>query len=57
MKVQGNGYVGLGSILFSDCVVPLLELVEDTIVRQDTVYGCCSNTINILYHGVETYGS
>ena len=38
VKVQGNVYVGLGSILYSDSGTPLLEVVEDTIGRQDTVY-------------------
>ena len=54
VKVQGNIYVGLGSILYSDSGIPLLEVVEDTIGRHDTVYGCCSNPNNILRYGVET---
>jgi len=54
VKVQGNVYVRLGSILYSDSGIPLLEVVEDTIGRHDTVYGCCSNTNNLLRYGVET---
>lgn len=54
VKVQGNVYVGLGSILYSDSGIPLLEVVEDTIGRHDTVYGCCSNPNNMLRYGVET---
>ena len=54
VKVQGNVYVGLGSILYSDNGTPLLEVVEDTIGRHDTVYGCCSNPNNMLRYGVET---
>jgi len=54
VKVQGNVYVGLGSILYSDSGTPLLEVVEDTIGRHDTVYGCCSNPNNVLRYGVET---
>ena len=54
VKVQGNVYVGLGSILYSDSGTPLLEVVEDTIGRHDTVYGCCSNPNNMLRYGVET---
>jgi urea carboxylase-associated protein 1 len=57
VKVQGNVYVGLGSILYSDSGTPLLEVVEDTIGRHDTVYGCCSNPNNMLRYGVETTGS
>ena len=54
VKVQGNIYVGLGSILYSDSGIPLLEVVEDTIGRHDTVYGCCSNQNNMLRYAVET---
>lgn len=54
VKVQGNVYVGLGSTLYSDSGTPLLEVVEDTIGRHDTVYGCCSNPNNMLRYGVET---
>ena len=54
VKVQGNVYVGLGSILYSDSGTPLLEVVEDTIGQHDTVYGCCSNPNNMLRYGVET---
>ena len=54
VKVQGNVYVGLGSILYSDSGIPLLEVVQDTIGRHDTVYGCCSNPNNMLRYEVET---
>ena len=54
LKVQGNVYVGLGSILYADDGSSLLEVVEDTIGRHDTVYGCCSNPNNFLRYGVVT---
>ena len=54
VKVQGNVYVGFGSILYSDSGIPLLEVVEDTIGRHDTVYGCCSNPNNMLRYGIKT---
>ena len=54
LKVQGNVYVGLGSILYADDGSSLLEVVEDTIGRHDTVYGCCSNPNNFLRYGVIT---
>ena len=54
LKVQGNLYVGLGSILYADDGSSLLEVVEDTIGRHDTVYGCCSNPNNFLRYGVIT---
>ena len=54
MRLQGNVYVGLGSILYSDSGTPLLEVVEDTVGKHDTVYGCGSNPNNLLRYGVET---
>ena len=54
MKVQGNIYVGLGSILYSDSGTQLLEVVEDTTGKHNTVYGCCSNPNNLLRYGVKT---
>ena len=54
LKVQGNVYVGLGSILYADDGSSLLEVVEDTIGRHDTVYGCCRNPNNFLRYGVIT---
>ena len=57
MKVQGNVYVGLVSILYSDSGTPRLEVVEDTVGKHDTVYGCCSDPNNLLRYGVETTDS
>ena len=57
MKVQGNIYVGLGSILYSDSGTQLLEVMEDTTGKHDTVYGCCSNPNNLLRYGVKTMES
>lgn len=54
IKVQGNIYIGKGSVLYSDRGIPLLTVTEDTIGRHDTVYGCCSNPNNLLRYGVET---
>jgi len=54
IKVQGNIYVGLGSILYSDSGTQLLEVMEDTTGKHDTVYGCCSNPNNLLRYGVKT---
>lgn len=56
-KVQGNVYVGLGTVLYSDSGTALFEVVEDTVGRHDTVYGCCSNPNNMLRYGVETTAS
>ncbi|MCC7480924.1 MAG: DUF1989 domain-containing protein, partial [Hyphomicrobiales bacterium] len=52
VKVQGNIFVGLGSVLYSDSGARLMTVVEDTVGRHDTVYGCCSNPNNFLRYGV-----
>lgn len=54
IKVQGNLYVGLGTVLYSDRGVSLLTVTADTLGRHDTVYGCCSNENNKLRYGVTT---
>ncbi|WP_114965146.1 DUF1989 domain-containing protein [Alkalilacustris brevis] len=54
IKVQGNVYVGLGTVLYADSGRALMTVVEDTIGRHDTIYGCCSNPNNRLRYGVET---
>lgn len=54
LKVQENAYVGLNSVLYSDSGKPLMTVVEDTIGRHDSIYGCCSNPNNFLRYGVET---
>ena len=54
VKVQGNVYVGNGTVLYADSGKPLLTVIEDTVGRHDTIYGCCSNTNNKLRYDVET---
>jgi uncharacterized protein YcgI (DUF1989 family) len=54
VKVQGNIFVGLGSVLYSDSGAALMTVFEDTVGRHDTVYGCCSNPNNFLRYGVHT---
>ena len=54
VKVQGNVYVGNGTVLYADSGKPLLSVIEDTVGRHDTIYGCCSNPNNKLRYGVET---
>jgi urea carboxylase-associated protein 1 len=51
IKVQGNVYVGGGSVLYADSGKPLLTVIADTIGRHDTVYGCCSRPNNLLRYG------
>ena len=54
VKVQGNIYVGKGTVLYADSGKPLLTVIEDTFGKHDTIYGCCSNPNNKLRYGVET---
>ena len=54
VMVQGYVYVGKGTVLYADSGKPLLSVIEDTVGRHDTVYGCCSNPNNKLRYGVET---
>ncbi|NQV43679.1 MAG: DUF1989 domain-containing protein [Rhodospirillales bacterium] len=54
LKVQGNVYVGLHSVLYADSGAALMTVIEDTVGRHDTIYGCCSNPNNFLRYGVET---
>ena len=54
VKVQGNIYVGKDTVLYADSGKALMKVLEDTIGRPDTVYGCCSNQNNMLRYNVET---
>ncbi len=54
VKVRGNIFIGLGSVLYSDSGAALMTVIEDTVGRHDTVYGCCSNPNNFLRYGVHT---
>jgi urea carboxylase-associated protein 1 len=54
VKVQNNIYVGLGTVLYADSGQPLMTVIEDTVGRHDTIYGCCSTPNNRLRYGVET---
>ena len=54
VKVQGNVYVGKGTVLYADSGKPLLRVIEDTDGKHDTIYGCCSNPNNKLRYGVKT---
>jgi urea carboxylase-associated protein 1 len=54
VKVQGNIYIGLGTVLYADSGAALMTVVADTVGRHDTIYGCCSNPNNHLRYGVVT---
>ena len=52
IKVQGSIYVSRGTVLYADSGAPLFTVVEDTLGRHDTIYGCCSEANNLLRYGV-----
>jgi urea carboxylase-associated protein 1 len=52
IKVQGNIYIGNGSVLYSDRGAALVTIIADTCGRHDTIYGCCSEANNFLRYGV-----
>jgi len=54
VKVQGNVYVGKGTVLYADSGNALFTVISDTYGRHDTIYGCCSRGNNRLRYGVET---
>jgi uncharacterized protein YcgI (DUF1989 family) len=51
-KVQGNIYIGHGTVLYSDRGAALFTIVADICGRHDTIYGCCSEANNFLRYGV-----
>jgi len=54
IKVQGRIFVEKGTVLYSDSGRALMTVIEDTVGRHDTIYGCCSNPNNLLRYGVHT---
>jgi urea carboxylase-associated protein 1 len=54
VKIQGNIYIGLNTVLYSDSGKALMTVVEDTLGNHDTIYGCCSNPNNYLRYDVVT---
>ena len=54
VKVQGNIYVGKDTVLYADSGKALMTVIEDTVGRHDTVYGCCSNPNNMLRYKTKT---
>jgi uncharacterized protein len=54
IKVQGNIYLGNGTVLYSDRGAALFTITADTCGRHDTIYGCCSEANNFLRYGVRS---
>jgi len=54
LKVKGNVFIGLNTVLYADSGAALMTVIEDSVGQHDTIYGCCSNPNNLLRYGVET---
>jgi len=54
IRAQGNIFLTTGSVLLSNRGRPLLQVVEDTCGRHDTVGGACSAESNICRFGHHT---
>jgi len=54
MAAQRNIFLTTGSILRANDGAPLLEIVEDTCGRHDTIGGACSQESNTLRYGHHT---
>jgi uncharacterized protein YcgI (DUF1989 family) len=52
IKVHGNIYIGVDTVLYSDRGTALFTIITDTCGRHDTIYGCCSEANNFLRYGV-----
>lgn len=53
IQLQRNIYLTRGSILYSDRQRPMLEIVEDTCGRHDTLGGACSSESNTVRYALE----
>lgn len=53
IREQGNVYLTAGTILMSNRVNPLLEIVADTCGRHDTLGGACATESNTVRYDLE----
>lgn len=53
IREQGNVYLTAGSVLMSNRVNPLLEIVADTCGRHDTLGGACATESNTVRYDLE----
>ena len=51
MKLQGNIYLGEGSVLWSVRARKMMTVVEDTCGGHDTIFGCCSFELDDVRYG------
>tara|TARA_R100001039_G_scaffold32775_1_gene25843 strand:- start:200 stop:841 length:642 start_codon:yes stop_codon:yes gene_type:complete len=53
IREQGNVYLTAGSVLMSNRINPLLEIVADTCGRHDTLGGACATESNTVRYDLE----
>ena len=51
IKIPGNIYLGLGSVLWSVRARKMMTIVEDTCGGHDTIFGCCSFELDDVRYG------
>src|SRR6267142_742722 len=51
MKINGNIFIGRGTVLYSVNCNPLFTVIDDTCGRHDTIGGCCSSALNRKRYG------
>ena len=51
IKLQGNIYLGQGSVLWSVRARKLMTIVEDSCGGHDTIFGCCSFELDDVRYG------
>ena len=52
MKINGNIYLGLNTVLYSERAQEMMRIVEDTCGKHDTIGGCCSAWSNLARYGL-----
>ena len=53
IREQGNLYLTTGTVLLSDDLYPMLEIVADTCGRHDTLGGACAGESNTVRYALE----
>jgi urea carboxylase-associated protein 1 len=51
MKINGNIFIGKGSVIYSVSCNPMFTVIEDTCGFHDTIGGCCSSALNRRRYG------
>ena len=57
IKIQGSAFVVKKTVLYSDSGRALLTVIDDSVGRHDTLYGCCSEANNTLRYGAPGTGN